>query len=129
MPINEPVSAKNGTASFEGTSLGDVTNISITKTQQVNEYASSSTGGQITRTAGHQDVSGSFTMLVEPSFERGDEGNLLLKYNGTQVAYNGGAIITDIEETVAIGDGSNLEWVVNFGQKIDASSGFTSSPT
>lgn len=116
MPITQPTSAKNASGTFATNDLGDLTNVTINRPQQLEEYASSGTGGQISRVAGHQDASGQFTMLQEPTFNRGDTGNLTILYDTGENAYNGGAIIGDIQATIDIRSGNAITWQITWGQ-------------
>lgn len=118
--VLERYSSKNGRASWNGTLIGNVTNIQISKSAQMDEGATSSTGGQIDRTVGHKDTTGSFTMQEKPTFDEGDKATLLLQYNSGQNAYNGHAVIISIDETIAIAEGTRIEWQVQFGQAVNS---------
>lgn len=118
-----PKSAKSGTGTWNGTTIGNLTDISFDDAQDLDVYASSSTAGQKSRIAGHQDASGSFTMIEPPTFAKGDEGVLVLKEDGTIESFNGGAIIGNIQRGIPVEDGTRLTYTIEWGQKPDASSG------
>lgn len=111
-------SAKNGTVSFAGSPVADATDIQVNKTTNSKEYASSSTAGLVSRRAGHQDASGSFTIKADAlSFDEGDEGTLLLTSDGSVELFNATALIGEISFSCPIEGGDIIEATVNWGQK------------
>lgn len=117
-------SAKNGSASWNGTAIDHVTNITLNEVAEEQTYASSSTAGLRSRTVGHIERTGSFTVLdvADIPFSVGDTGTLTLKRDGSSNIFNLGATITAITPSVPIGDGGNVSAEVTFGQKPDSSS-------
>lgn len=121
MTLNR-TSAKDGYGTIGGTRIGDVTDIQINDSVQVDEGATSDTAGQVDRTAGHQDATGSFTMQEKPSFAKGDEVTLVLYYKTGETAYNGNALITSVQKAIPVQAGTRLAWTVQWGQKVASSS-------
>jgi len=104
-------SAKNGSVSWKGTPVVDVTNIDITEISDNKEYASSSTGGKKGRIAGHSDANGSFTCQNDDNtlFTKGDSGVLLIKSDASTTVYTDTVIIDDVKYGVPVGDGGPCE--------------------
>jgi len=119
----ERTSAKDGFATWNGTRIGEVTNIEVNSAADVDVGATSSTGGQKDRTVGHKDNSGSFTMQEKPTFSEGDSSTLVVNYKSGDEAYNGQAVIVSIRKGVPIADGTRLTWDVEWGQQVSTSSG------
>ena len=115
--MSSPKSAKNGTGTWDGASLDDLTDISVNKASDVKEYASSSTNGEKSRRAGHGDRSGSFTMKADVvPFDEGDSGTLVLTSDGTEELFNGTAMIIDVAYSVPVEGGDIVECSVSWGQ-------------
>lgn len=114
-----PISAKNGTASWDGVTILDVTDITINFDPDLKIYASSSTAGQKSRRAGHEDREGSFVMKREDtvSMAMGDTGTLVLKSSVSNTIFSGTVIIGAIAESVPIESGDIVELTVAWGQK------------
>ena len=113
-------SAKSGDVSFGGVTVTNVTDITISETANVKEYASSSSSGAVKRVAGHNDISGSFTMkdddLATASIVKGTSAALIIRDDGALELYNGTAMITDIRYTVPIESGDIVEATIDWGQ-------------
>lgn len=110
-------SAKAGSVNFGG-ALSDVTDITVNEAGGTHEYASSSTNGQVSRIDGHDDKTGSFTMLADAvGFSKGDSDTLVVKSDADVELFNGTALILDISYAVPVREGSEIEAVVNWGQK------------
>lgn len=109
-------SAKNGTVDWGG-AVADVTDIKISESSDVKEYASSSTAGAKGRIAGHSDTTGSFTVLTDDTslFEEGDSGTLVITSDGAVEMFNGNAIILSVEYGVPVSDGGPCEVNVSWG--------------
>ena len=115
--MSSPISAKSGTATWDGTGLFDVTNIDFTIASDVKEYASSATAGQKSRRAGHSDKSGSFTLKAdEVPFDEGDSATLIITSDGSEVLFTGTAMIIDIGYSVPVESGDIVEANVSWGQ-------------
>tara|TARA_Y100000310_G_C20333775_1_gene646490 strand:+ start:79 stop:447 length:369 start_codon:yes stop_codon:yes gene_type:complete len=118
-------SAKNGTVRFDGAAVAHATDISVEDSVDEDVYASSSTGGQKSRIRGHEDASGSFTVIQKPSFNVGSVGILLLKEDGSVTIFNGGAQINSIGTSVPVEGGTRIVYTVAWGQKLEGSSSFS----
>jgi len=109
-------SAKSGTVSWDG-ALSDVTNIDVSNSNDVKEYASSSTSGEKSRRAGHSDTTGSFTLKADTfAFDEGDDGTLIITSDGTEVLFTGTAMIIDVNYSVPVEGGDIIECNVTWGQ-------------
>lgn len=116
-----PGSAKNGTCTFKGVEL-NVTDISITRVEDQDVYASSKTGGQKSRIGGHSDTTGSWTQIEPPAFAEGAEGQLTINSDIGEVAYNGLARVESIEDGYPVEGGTRKTYTVTFGQLVNVDS-------
>ena len=122
MAIQNPISGKNGNATWETAKIGNVEQISISKQSVGTDgFRTSSTGGQTTRVAGSGDKTGSFVMSEQPTFDENDIGALVIDYASGENAYTGQAIITSIEESIPINDATRIQWTVNWAQVVTQS--------
>lgn len=115
-------SAKNATAEFGGspTTIADVTDVTVTNSQDENKYASSSTSGEYRRTAGHGDITGSFTILADAMPAGLTIGttitSLVITSDGTVELFNDDAYISNITYNVPVGGGGNVSATVTFAR-------------
>lgn len=113
--MSSPKSGKNGSGSWGGAAIDDLTNINVNDAIDIHPYASSSTAGVKGRVVGHGDKEGTFTMKADAvPFTKGDSGALILKSDAGTELYNGVAVIGNIGYTVNVEAGdiieANVEW-------------------
>lgn len=110
-------SAKNGTATWEGSPIDDVTNIVVNENPDPKVYSSSSTGGQKKRVAGVSDVTGSFDVKSDSITPTpGSFGTLVLTSDGSVQLFSGRVMIGEIVTNCNIETGDIVSKTVNFGR-------------
>ena len=110
-------SAKNGTLTVNDSTPDDITDITVETSNEEQVYASSSTGGNKSRVAGHDDASGSFTMKNEEhGFVEGTTYALVIKSDSGTTIWEGNALVSNISYAVPVEAGSLVESVITWGQ-------------
>lgn len=114
-----PVSGKNGSATWNGTPIPDVRNISVNDISEPQKYASSSTNGVKYEEPGHEDVAISFGVYTdEPPFDKGDKGALVLLARSGVELFNGDVHISAVNFGVDIEAGGLNNAAVTAGRTI-----------
>lgn len=109
-------SAKNGTATIEGSDVDDVSDITVTEEVEGQEYATSSTNGTKFEVAGHIKRSGSFTVKDDQFQAPGSVVTLILTSDGSVELFNGNALLKTRNPSVPIEGGDVVETVVDWAE-------------
>ena len=114
-------SAKSGTVSFGSTPtlVADITNITLTETAAPNDYASSSTSGEMRRVMGLSDIRGSFDILVDAipgGIAPGTTVAIVIKTDGATTLYTDTSYIVDVQYGIPVGSGGLITATVTFSR-------------
>lgn len=118
MPV---MSSKLATATWDGTAIPEVFEVSADRSDAVQSYASTTTSGKIARISGNRDVIATvvcgFDLTGAANYpDEGAIATLVLTRNGTSNIFSGSAIVIRRSERASIRDGSILEITYEFGQ-------------
>lgn len=112
-------SAINGSITWNGGAVTNVSNIQFTRDALVQKHQTSSTAGVVKRISGGTDKSGSFTVLEDDvGFDEGDTGQLVIKSDSGTTIFDELVFIESISPAVPIDGGGNVSCVVNFGRTV-----------
>ena len=106
------ISGKDGTLTVGGSPQSHVLNWVLNVISENHAYHSNASAGSRQRTAGVKDSNGTFDMIDTPSFEAGDEVELVLYTN--QDIWTLTALIDQVTVTAPIDAGSNVTFAVTF---------------
>jgi len=118
-----PISSKLSYLTYATVKMDDITNITVSQTNDAQAYGSSDTGGYIHRVAGHNDSSITFTQLcsggVFGGITIGATVALIVTASGgaANKTWTGSYVITDISQSVPIGDGGIVSRDVTAAQQ------------